>query len=340
MAKTRWGILGTGTIARTLAKQLTDSPAGTLQAVGSRSRERADAFAAEFDVPRACGSYDAVLADEAVDAVYVALPNHLHARYTIAAAEAGKGVLCEKPLAMHAAEARTMVEACRLHRVFLMEAAMYRCHPQTARLVELIRGGEIGPVHHIHAVFTTPMSLHKTEDIRRVPEYGGGAIMDLGMYTMSMARLLAGAAQGLEGPAEPIDLHAAGRLGPTGVDDWATAVCRFDRDVTATLLCGTRMTLEDRLTIYGERATVDVRTPWWPGERSTIELKPAEGEPRAAEITADRSSHGEEVELVHRCLARGDRQAPPPAMTPDDSIGNMAALDRWRHAIGLRFPGE
>ena len=155
----RWGIISTGKIARTLADAIHRSRTGELLAVGSRRQETAAAFGAEFDVPRRYGSYAALLADPDVDVVYNALPNHLHAEWSIKAAQAGKHILCEKPLATNLGQAMALVEAARYHDVFLLEAFMYRCHPQTAKLVELIKAGAVGAVRLIQASFTGNMSL-------------------------------------------------------------------------------------------------------------------------------------------------------------------------------------
>ncbi|HEX9597610.1 MAG TPA: Gfo/Idh/MocA family oxidoreductase, partial [Anaerolineales bacterium] len=146
-----WGILGTGKIAGTFARQLPGSQTSKLLGVASRNLESAARFAAAYAVPRPYDSYDALLADPEIDAVYISLPNHLHARWTVRCAEAGKHILCEKPLATNYAEAMTAVEAARANGVFLMEAFMYRCHPQTAKLVELVSSGAIGEVRLIQA---------------------------------------------------------------------------------------------------------------------------------------------------------------------------------------------
>ena len=149
----QWGIIGAGNIARAFARSLANSTTGRLVAVGSRSRQKADRFAAEFNVSHAHGSYEALLADDHVQVVYVATPHPHHAEWSIRAAEAGKHILCEKPLALNHAEAMAVIEAAIRYDVFLMEAFMYRCHPQTAKLVELLRNSVIGDVRIIQASF-------------------------------------------------------------------------------------------------------------------------------------------------------------------------------------------
>lgn len=160
----RWGLLATGVIARTFANGLRHSTAGRLVAVGSRSAETARLFGTEFGLPadRCHGTYEALLADPEVDAVYISTPHPNHAQWAVKCAEAGKHILCEKPLAMNAAEASAIIDAARKHGVFLMEAFMYRCHPQTARIVELVRSGALGSVRMIQATF----SVHRETDSR------------------------------------------------------------------------------------------------------------------------------------------------------------------------------
>lgn len=197
-----WGILGSGRIAHTFARAVWESSSGELVAVASRTRKSADRFGGEFDVAGLYEGYGGLLDDPKVDAVYISLPNHLHARWIVRCAEAGKHILCEKPLAVNYPEAMTAIEAARRNGVFLMEAFMYRCHPQTQRLVELVVNGTIGDVRTIHTHFSYNMG-GPSEDIRQQNAAAGGGIMDVGCYCMSMARLIAGAATGKDF-ADPI----------------------------------------------------------------------------------------------------------------------------------------
>src|SRR5918911_2446977 len=164
----RWGILGTGRIARTFAEGIAASESGTLIAVGSRAQETADRFADTYGVERRYASYEALLADPDVQAVYISLPNHLHATWTIRCAQAGKHILCEKPLTTNYGEAMTVVEEVRRCDVFLMEAFMYRCHPQTARLKQLIDEGAIGEVRLIQSNFSYNLGPQYDKDRKSV----------------------------------------------------------------------------------------------------------------------------------------------------------------------------
>ncbi|MEI6339763.1 MAG: Gfo/Idh/MocA family oxidoreductase, partial [Verrucomicrobiota bacterium] len=188
-----WGILGTGSIARKFASELPRSQTGVLAAVGSRTQESAEKFAADYPGIRAHASYEALLADPGVQAVYISTPHPQHAQWAMAAAEAGKHILCEKPLTLNYPEAMVVVEAARRHNVFLMEAFMYRCHPRTARIAELVREGAIGTVRLIRANFSFACAFNPESRLFS-NALGGGGILDVGSYTASIVRLLAGAA--------------------------------------------------------------------------------------------------------------------------------------------------
>lgn len=341
MTKLRWGILGTGNIARTLAEAIRASETSELTAVGSRTQEAAEKFGEEYEIPRRYGTYDGVLSDSNVDTVYISLPNHLHAEWTIKCAEAGKHILCEKPLAMNYPEAMAMVEAARTHGVFLMEAFMYRCAAQTQKIVEIIRGGALGDVRLIQASFSFDMG-EKLDNIRQQNAVGGGGIMDVGCYTLSMARLIAGAAQARDF-ADPIELKGTAHIGKSSrVDEWAVAALRFPGDVLANLNCGNRVGTENVVRVYGSQGSLTIPNPWFPGrnagDTSTLTLL-RQGQ-AAEEITVPGGPglYVAEVDTVAEHIGRGE--APSPAMTLDDSVGQQKALDAWRAQVGLVFDGE
>ncbi|NLX23022.1 MAG: Gfo/Idh/MocA family oxidoreductase [Phycisphaerae bacterium] len=335
-----WGILGTGRIAGIFAKGLARSRTGRLVAVGSRSEGSAERFGQEFGVPRRHASYSALLADLEVEAVYISTPHPMHAEWAIRAAEAGKHVLCEKPLTLNHAEAMAVIEAARRADVFLMEAFMYRCHPQTARLVELIRKKAIGEVRVIQATF----SFHSIFDAAsRIfsNELGGGGILDVGCYCTSMARLIAGAATGRDF-AEPIELKATGQLCPTGVDAYTVATLRFPGGILASLATGIEVDQESVVRVFGTEGSIVIPVPWIPtpqGGSSRI-LVQRKGEATPGEIVVEdtRGLYALEADAVAEHLAR--RDPPSPLMSWDDTLGNMRALDWWRATIGVMYESE
>jgi len=339
-ATLNWGIIGAGGIAKTFAKGLTASTTGKLLAVASRSQEKADKFGQEFNVPRRYGSYDALLADKDVHAVYIATPHPHHAEWAIKAAAARKHILCEKPIGLNWAQAMRIVEAARANDVFLMEAFMYRCHPQIAKLVELLREKAIGEVRLIHATFSFHAGFNPAGRLF-ANELGGGGILDVGCYCTSMARLVAGVAMGGQ-IAEPIEVKGVGHLGQTGVDEWAAAVLKFPGGIVAQLATGVSLNQENVVRIYGSEGSILIPSPWIPAREggSVKIIVNRKGQPQPQEIVIESAQHlyGIEADTVARHIEQ--RQAAFPAMTWDDTLGNMRTLDLWRQSIGLVYEQE
>jgi predicted dehydrogenase/aryl-alcohol dehydrogenase-like predicted oxidoreductase len=342
MTKLRWGILATGNIAKAFARGVQHSKTGTLVAAGSRSQDKANAFAKEFNIPRAHGSYEALLADPEVDAVYICPPHPAHAEWAIKAAEAGKHILCEKPLALNHAQAQAIVEAARANDVFLMEAFMYRCHPQTQMLVELIQRGMIGKVGIIHATFSFHARVN--DDHRLLANaLGGGGILDVGCYPVSMARLIAGAALGKpEGFANPVKVSGAGKLNPSQrTDEYAIGTLEFEGGVLAQIATGMMLNQRNVVEIFGTEGSILVTSPWIPARAGgcTDIIVQRSGEARQIiEVKTDEWLYGIEADTVAANVEQ--RQASAPAMSWDDSLGNMKTLDAWRAAIGLTYEQE
>ena len=333
-AKLAWGIIGTGAIAKTFARGLAPSTTGELLAIGSRTQESADKFGDEFSVPRRYGSYEALLADPDVQAVYISTPHPMHAEWAVKAAEAGKHILCEKPITIDYPDAMAVVEAARRNDVFLMEAFMYRCHPQTAKLVELIKSKAIGEVRLIKAAFSFNAGWNP-EGRLLSNAMGGGGILDVGCYTTSMSRLIAGAALGKDF-AEPIEVKAMGKIGESRVDDYAVALLRFPGDIIAEIATGVQLNQENSLRIFGTEGSIFVPDPWVPNREAGSSKIIVNGEEIV--IEAPKGIYTYEADTVATHIAK--RQAPSPAMTWDDTLGNMRTLDTWRLGIGLVYDVE
>jgi predicted dehydrogenase len=254
-APVRFGILGAAGIARAFTRGLAGSSLATVAAVASRSTDKAGAFAAELGIKLALGSYEALLADREIEAVYIPLPNDLHAEWAIRAAEAGKHVLCEKPLAMGGAEARAMFAAARAHGVCLAEAYPYMSQPQTRRLREVLAEGAIGRVQTVAAAFGfalcapdgTPFG--DPANIRLDPARGGGALLDAGTYAMSLIRLAVG--------ERPSRAHAVARFAKSGVDLTVAATLEFPGGAIAQLSCSMATAGHRRAFVVGERGVVE-----------------------------------------------------------------------------------
>lgn len=330
-----WGILSTGRIAGIFADAVRRSRTGRLVAVASRDGASARSFAKQYRIPRAHGDYGALLKDPEVEAVYIAPPHPLHLRWTQAALRAGKHVLCEKPLGVTYQEGRKMVEAARRSRRFLMEAFMYRCHPQTFKLAQLVRRGLIGEVRFIQAsfCFNTPLDLKNRLFNKAL---GGGGILDVGCYPVSMARLLAGAAQ--DRPfMEPLRVKGVGVVGKrSGVDESAVAILKFPGGILAELSCAIRADRgHSRVKVDGTKGSLTVPSPWfaqWHGGTSYLVLELKGKKPRRIPVRCDRNLYTVEADEVARCVRKGLRQSP--AMGWEDSLGNLRVLDAWRSAVG------
>ncbi|TDD28828.1 oxidoreductase [Kribbella turkmenica] len=333
--KLRWGIIGTGNIASRFASQVPTSPANEVVAVGSRSIDSAGAFADKWNITNRHGSYDDLLADPDVDAVYIATPHPMHVEWAIRTAEAGKHVLCEKPLAINKAWAEAMIEAAVANDVFLMEAYMYRCLPQTKLIAQLVGDGELGTVHQIQATFAFASSFRPESRIF-ADELAGGGILDVGGYPVSMARLVAGAATG-QPYAEPAAVTAVGHVGETGADEWSVATLFFEGGVTAQVSTGVRLRDDNQVRIYGSEGYLVVEDPWFggDGEPTHVTLHKVGEEPR--DISAEPALiYAAEAEAVAAAIEQ--RQAPE--MTWADTLGNLTVQDAWRKAIGQQYASE
>ncbi len=325
-----WGILATGRIAHALAGAITTTPGNRLAAVASRDLSHAKVFADQYAPATAHGSYDALLADPNVDVIYVATPHPLHAQWTIKALAAGKHVLCEKPLGVNAAEVMAMTHAAAVHRRFLMEAFMYRCHPQTRIVRELIASGAIGEIRHISANFGYQTSVDAVSRLF-ANALGGGGILDVGCYPVSLARLLLN--------EEPTTVKAHGHLGSTGVDEWTTALLGFSNGVSAQVATGIRVGLDNSARISGSKGHIQLPNPWLPAD--------AQGQWRFELTSAGRTEQISgtskplyvlEVEAVAEAITEGKLESS--AMSWQDSLGNARVLDAWRAEIGLEYQQE
>ena len=335
--KVLWGILGTGSIARVFANGINESATGELYAIGSRNNESAQTFARELDVPVIYDSYERLLEDGKVDAVYIALPHPLHAQWAIKAAVAGKHILCEKPMAMTYEDTLKIISAARSNDVFLMEGYMYRCHPQTSKLAELIKQNRIGEVRVIQATFSFHAEVDNTA-LSNQKIRGGGGIMDVGGYPVSMARLIAGVANG-RSFSDPLEVFGAAHIGEISqVDEWVVGSLKFEGGILAQIAAGTTVVQENVVKIFGSKGSIFIPSPWVPGGRgpgTTKILVHQNGEKYPEEILTSTKIGLYSLEADMVAANIGGRQAP--VMSWYDTLGNMKTLDRWRQAVGVSY---
>jgi predicted dehydrogenase len=338
MSELRWGVLSTAKIAREkVIPGIKGAQRSRLVAIASRDRARAKAVAADAGIERVHESYDALLADPEVDAVYVPLPNHLHAEWSIAAARAGKHVLCEKPLAPTAADAERMIAVAEAEGVRLMEAFMYRLHPSWARVVELVRAGAIGRLVAVQSWF----SYYNDDpaNIRNVRAFAGGALYDIGCYCVDLSRLLF--------DAEPIDVRASIVRDPvSGVDVLTTGIIDFPTGV-ASFGCSTRSERDQRVDILGTDGRISIDIPFnIPPDRPTHVRLVRGGDPPVApaiETIEFPSADPYSVEVGRFAAAILDDEPTP--VPPANAVANLRAIealfaaDRRGRTLELRTTG-
>ena len=317
----RWGVLGVADIATAkVIPAMKGSTLSTVMGIASRSGEKAKRAAKELGISKSYDSYEALLNDPDIEAVYIPLPNHLHPEWALAAARAGKHVLCEKPLAMTSQDAKRMIQGFEEAGVKLMEAFMYRLHPMWRLVNELVEEGKIGEVHAIQTVFT----YHNVDasDIRNIPEYGGGALYDIGCYAVNVARMLFG--------GEPSHVEACIRRDPTfGTDVLTSALLDFDGR-HSTFTCSTQLEDDQRVVILGSSGRLVIEIPFnIPPDRATRVLQFSGGNPPADpgltvhEVTAA-DQYAVQADAFSRAL-RNDTEVPTP---PIDAVRNLEVIEK------------
>ena len=323
-----WGILGTGSIAHLFASDLQLLPDAELAAVGSRSQGRADAFGEDFDVPNRHGSYEALVADDAVDVVYVASPHSEHLAHATMALEAGRAVLCEKALALSAREADDMIAAARTHDQFLMEAMWTRFLPVMQDVRRLVHEEHaLGDVHLVQANIGV---VHPFDPTHRLydPALGGGALLDLGIYPMAFAFDLFG---------PPDDVTSSAVIGETGVDEQCGAIFQYDDGRQVVWHASVRADAGRTCVVAGTEGRLHGERSWWKGAPFT--LTDPDG---ASSTTYARpfEGNGYQFEAAHvmRCLRQDRRESP--IMPLDESRALLATADALRAEWGVTYPGE
>ena len=304
----KWGFLSTANINDKLLPGAEASPDVELAAVASRDLGRAKAYARERGIEHAYGSYEDLLADPKIEAVYISLPNSMHVEWSIQALEAGKHVLCEKPLSRHPEDVERAFDAAEKAGRILMEAFMYRHNPQTKRLKELVDGGAIGRLRLVRAAFSFP--LDDAANVRLNDELEGGGLMDVGCYCISGSRLLAG---------EPELVYGEQVAAPSGVDELFTGTLRFAADVLAEIDCGLVLPERDELEAIGEEGSIFLDDPWH-CRKPVIELRREEGTERIELEPED--SYRLQLENMSAAI----RGRVEPLLGREDALGQARAI--------------
>jgi predicted dehydrogenase len=306
----RWGLLSTANINRALIPPLKASKRNRLVAVASRSQASADSYAHQWKIPRAFAGYDALLNSRDVDVIYNSLPNGLHAEWTIKALHAGKHVLCEKPMAVSLAEMDAIQDAARQTGRVVAEAFMYRHHPQTLKIKQMLADGSLGKLQMIKGSFT--FMLESAGDVRLDPGLGGGSIWDVGCYPISFARMVAG--------AEPLEVFGWQVTGQSGIDMSFTGQMRFPGDVYAQFDCGFASPFHSFMEIVGTQGALNIPVPFKPGKKEKIYF--SHGNKTEKQEIKGQELYIGEVEDMADAILLGQ----PPRISLEDSRGNAATI--------------
>jgi xylose dehydrogenase (NAD/NADP) len=308
--KLNWGLLSTAKINEALFTPLRESKRNQLVAVASRSAATAETYARQNRIPQAFGSYEALLAAPDIDIVYISLPNHLHAEWAVRALEAGKHVLCEKPLALTLAEVDAMARAAQQHQRVLAEAFMYRHHPQTREVMAMVASGTLGSLRAMRGSFTFEQT--RDHDYRLDPAEGGGSLWDVGCYPISFMRLVAG--------AEPLEVFGWQTIGPTGIDDTFTGQLRFPGDLYGQFDCSFVLPFHTFMELVGTEATLIIPLPFKPGQTTKVFLSRG-AKTQAIKVKGQYLYTGEVEDMADAVL-----DGKPPRMSLADSRANVATI--------------
>jgi xylose dehydrogenase (NAD/NADP) len=318
--KLGWGVLGAAQIAiNRMIPAINKSRNGRVVAIASRDLDKARAAARDLDIPKAYGAYQALLEDPDVSAVYIPLPNSLHREWTIRAAEAGKHVLCEKPLALSAAEAEEMLAACKAHGVCLMEAFMYRFHPRTQEAARLVREGAVGAVRLVRASFSSRVT--SPTNIRLNANLGGGALLDSACYGVNVCRMILG---------EPVGVSAEATYTGGGVVETVVGTLRFPDGAFGLIDSSLGMAAQRSYEIVGTEGLITVRYTAKPGW-GTPSIQVRSGR----QVETRRLRGGNHYVLMVRSFADAVLKVRPMLLPPEDSVANMRVLDALREAISV-----
>lgn len=325
----RWGILGTSEISGSIATAIQASTTSTLEAIAGRTLEKAQQFAEQYQIKTAHGSYDALLADPNVDAIYIGLPNHLHKEWIMRAAVAGKHILCEKPFVISLEEAQEALAVVKKANVFCLEALMYRHHPLTLKLIELVKSKVLGEIKRFNAIYTANIAAVANTT-------AGGSILNLGCYPVSLVRLLAGSAHHRM-TAEPSDLVSIGEMDTNrNVDRSASLLMQFPKQMTATVTVADDMGMFSQFEVFGTDGMLTMLTnPWMPtqDDNKILIKRHDQAEPIEINVTADKPLYTYQIDAVAEAIQQGSRMADDTDVSWLESLGNTIVLEAWLNQV-------
>jgi predicted dehydrogenase len=326
-SKIRWGILGLGSIAVKFAQALSFIEDAELVAVGSRSKDNADKFGSQFNVPRRHASYQQLAQDKDVDIIYISTPHNLHCANTIMCLEAGKPVLCEKPFAVNALQAKAMIDCARAKRLFLMEAMWTRFLPLMDKVRQLLAEKTIGQIRMLAVEFGFQFANTNEKSWLLTPDLAGGALLDVGVYPLALSSMLFG---------PPQQIHSAAYLGRAGVDEQNAIILTFDEGHLSVIYSANRLETPHEATSMGTSGMIRLHRSWWSGNKLTL-IHPGKKD-QFIELPSHDKGHIYEIKAVHDALGAGKLET---ALMPlDESLSIMKTMDAIRGQWGLKYPFE
>ncbi|MEM7032749.1 MAG: Gfo/Idh/MocA family oxidoreductase [Chloroflexota bacterium] len=324
--KIRWGIIGPGNIAKRFAGGLAVLDDATLQAVASRSQEKADAFADEFGAPTRYTSYQDLVADDDIDIIYIATVNPFHAEQMLLCLEAGKPVLCEKPFTINTAEAKKVVQVAREKKLFLMEGMWTRHFPLMHKLRQILADGVIGEVRMLNADFGFSGQVNPTSRLYDL-NLGGGGMLDVGIYPLSLASMIFG---------KPEKLSSFADIGETGVDELSVLMMQYPAGEVAVVYSAIRASMPHDSMIMGRKGRIRIHSPWWMPTKMTITVNGKDDE--VVEMPMEGTGFNYQIAEAGRCLREGKLESD--VMPLDETISIMEMMDEARTQWGLKYPME
>lgn len=326
---THWAIVAPGNIAHRFAEALASIPNASLYGVTGRSVERSAAFAQKFDIPKVFTNIQELLADPMVDVVYIASPHQAHASQSLDCLNAGKAVLCEKPMTVNARQARQIIDVAQQNQVFFMEAVWTRFLPIYSQIRRWLDSGKIGEVRLVQANFGIKPTIDNSHRLLN-PELAGGSILDLGIYPLTLADWVY--------QETPRQIQASGHLGETGVDEQMAATLRYSGDRLAQIYSAVNLHTSATATIFGTEGQIEIQPPFLGSETATLHLLNPNESPVTITLPHAVNGYVYEAEEVQRCLAQGLMQSL--TMPWQSSIRMMEIMDELRAQLGVRYPFE
>ena len=336
MKKIKWGIIGPGRIAKRFADGLKESKNAELIAIASKNSRRRKKFGDKYKISKLLrfNNYLNLIKNTEIDAVYIALPNSLHKKWTIVSAQNGKHILCEKPSAIDYDQGKEIIDVIKKNNIFYMEGFMYRFHPQVKKIIYLISNNKIGKINFVYASFGYKTQKKDPDSRIFSKKLGGGSILDVGVYPISFCRLVAGLCD-KKNFLNPMSIKGSCKKSFTGVEEEAYATLRFKNNIIARVACAITKKMDNNVFIEGTKGSILIEEPWTPGKNggkhsTKIIVKNSEGKKKIYKTKSIKHLFSFEAEHASRLIQQNKKFSDFPGLNWNDTLGNLKTLDRWK----------